>query len=111
MRSKVVLPFSIVFVSLALGAYQFFTKSYDSHETPSYKVLVTKGIALGERFWAKYNIRDDGLLEVNKAGRHPLWDLTEDAEMRWHEMNARWAKCHKRVLSGLNALKTKQDTL
>lgn len=34
-------------------------------------------------------VRQDGLLEVNTAGRHPLLDLIEDAERRWDEMHAR----------------------
>lgn len=31
----------------------------------------------------------DGLLRTNMLGRHPLWQLLEDAERQWKELNAR----------------------
>jgi len=39
--------------------------------------------------YERHVVRPDGLLEVNMAGRHPLWDLLGDAERQWDELNSR----------------------
>lgn len=39
-----------------------------------------------------HTFRSDGLLEVNPAGRHPIYDLIERAEKEWEEKHKRQSK-------------------
>jgi hypothetical protein len=112
-RSKVVQLLLIAFGLLSVAIwYRSFREHYNlkTYSHGSYAML--KSIVLGEIRWAKHTIRKDGLLEVNMTGRHPLWELIEDAERRWDELHAKFVIVlqDKALLIVLISLKAKQDT-
>ena len=45
-----------------------------------------------------HHVRQDGVLEVNMAGRHPFLDLMEDAERRFQQRQARCVLAHSAIL-------------
>lgn len=53
----------------------------------------------GKRRLAEHKLRDDGLLQVNPEGRHPIHDLIEDAKERWQ------SKIEKQSLTILEAVR------
>ena len=84
LHSKTVQLFLFLFGVLLVGTAYLSFRDY-----AEYAFLTAISNLSTRKVWAKHAIRQDGLLETNMAGRHPLLDLIEDGERRWDEMNAR----------------------
>ncbi|KAF8582177.1 glycosyltransferase family 90 protein [Ramaria rubella] len=86
LRPPTILLILVVLALITLGAW------FNSSDTESTGPHHDHPVVEWQVAQAKHTMRSDGLLETNMAGRHPLWDLMEDAQRQWREMNAKQSK-------------------
>lgn len=90
LRSKAVQLCLCIFGLLSVGIwYRSFREYYETHSYKGFTLLKSMMVS-GDHRRTQHTLRQDGLLEVNITGRHPLWELIEDAEKRWDELHARF---------------------